>query len=111
MRVQAIGFTDKPTYREEAWAGADASKAFKGRRSVYIPETKAFREIPVYDGHKMRHGNRIDGPAMIEQETTAIFVSDAFDCAVDALGSFALFRKGREDLARSCMKDMKEALV
>ena len=78
------------------------------------PETTTpptFREIPVYDGHKMRHGNRIAGPAMIEQETTAIFVSDAFDCAVDALGSFALFRKGREDLARSCMKDMKEALV
>jgi N-methylhydantoinase A len=49
----------------------------------------------------MRHGNRIAGPAMIEQETTAIFVSDAFDCVVDALGSFALFRKGREDLCRS----------
>jgi N-methylhydantoinase A len=48
---------------------------------------------------------------MIEQETTAIFVSASFDCAVDALGSFALFRKGREDLARSCMKDKKEALV
>jgi N-methylhydantoinase A len=107
VRVQSIGFTDKPTYREEAWAGADASKALKGRRNVYIPETKTFREIPVYDGHKMRHGNRIDGPAMIEQETTAIFVSDAFDCVVDALGSFALFRKGREDLVKSCLNKEK----
>jgi N-methylhydantoinase A len=108
VRVQAIGITDKPAYREEAWAGADATKALKGRRSVYIPETKAFREIPVYDGHRMRHGNRIDGPAMIEQETTAIFVSASFDCAVDALGSFALFRKGREDLVKSCMSKEKE---
>jgi N-methylhydantoinase A len=55
----------------------------------------------------MRHGNRIDGPAMIEQETTAIFVSDAFDCVVDALGSFALFRKGREDLVKSCLNKEK----
>ena len=101
VRVQSVGITDKPSYREEDWAGADAEKAIKGRRNVYIPETKTFREVPVYDGHRMRHGNRIEGPAMIEQETTAIFVSDSFDCVVDALGSFALFRKGREDLCRS----------
>lgn len=111
VRVQAIGVTDKPAYREEAWAGADAARALKGKRAVYIPETKTFREIPVYDGHRMRYGNRIDGPAMIEQETTAIFVSASYDCAVDALGSFALFQKGREDLVKSCMKDKKEALV
>ncbi|MBA3903306.1 MAG: 5-oxoprolinase [Rhodocyclaceae bacterium] len=111
VRVQAVGVTDKPAYREEAWAGADAARALKGKRAVYIPETKTFREIPVYDGHRMRYGNRIDGPAMIEQETTAIFVSASYDCAVDALGSFALFQKGREDLVKSCMKDKKEALV
>ena len=44
---------------------------------------------------------------MIEQETTAIFVSDAFDCVVDALGSFALFRKGREDLVKSSLSKEK----
>ncbi|MCK6383512.1 MAG: hypothetical protein L6Q52_04115 [Rhodocyclaceae bacterium] len=107
VRVQSIGFTDKPTYREEAWAGADASKAVKGRRSVYIPETKTFREVPIYDGHKLRFGNRVEGPAMIEEETTAIFVSDSFDGVVDALGSFLLFRKGREELIKSCLRNEK----
>ncbi|KON81274.1 hydantoinase/oxoprolinase family protein [Azoarcus sp. PA01] len=111
VRVQAIGVTDKPVAREEAWAGDDAAHALKGRRAVYIPETKTFRDVPVYDGHQMRHGNRIIGPAMIEQETTAIFVSASYDCVVDALGSFALFRKGREDLVKSCIKDKKEAVA
>jgi len=101
VRVQAVGATDKPAYREEAWAGADAAPALKGRRSVYLPETGAFAEVPIYDGHRMRCGNRIDGPAMIEQATTAIFVSASYDCVVDALGSFALYLKGREDLCRS----------
>ncbi|CAI07259.1 hydantoinase/oxoprolinase family protein [Aromatoleum aromaticum] len=110
VRVQAIGVTDKPVAREEPWAGDDAAHALKGRRAVYIPETKTFRDVPVYDGHRMRHGNRIDGPAMIEQETTAIFVSAAYDCVVDALGSFALFSKGREDLVKSCIQE-KEALA
>ncbi len=111
VRVQAIGVTDKPTYREETWAGADAAHALKGKRAVYIPETKAFKEIPVYDGHRMRFGNRVDGPAMIEQETTAIFVSASYDCAVDALGSFVLFQKGREDLVQSCVKEIKETVA
>ncbi|MFZ5511082.1 MAG: hydantoinase/oxoprolinase family protein, partial [Pseudomonadota bacterium] len=108
VRVQAIGTTDKPAYRQEAWAGEDAGAALKGRRSVYIPENQAFKEVPVYDGHKMGFGNRVDGPAMIEQETTAIFVSASYDCVVDAYGSFALFAKGREDLVQSCMN--KEAV-
>jgi N-methylhydantoinase A len=75
---------------------------------MYIPETKRFRETPVYDGHRMHYGNRVTGPAMIEQETTAIFVSDSYDCAVDALGSFVIYRKGREDLAKACLRQEKE---
>ena len=111
VRVQAIGLTDKPSYQLDTWVGADASAAIKGRRKVYIPETNAFKEVPVYDGHKMRFGNRIAGPAMIEQETTAIFVSASFDCIVDAYGSFALYRKGREDLIRSCIRQETETAI
>ena len=80
---------------------------------------KAFASIALYDGHRMGYGNRIHGPAMIEQETTAIFVSASFDCVVDGYGSFALFRKGREDLVKSGLhaaeqsdsKEKKEALA
>ena len=54
--------------------------------------------MPVYDGHRMHCGHRVAGPALIEQQTTAIFVSDSFDGLVDSLGSFVLVAKGREDL-------------
>ena len=100
VRVQAVGTVERPRYRKEAWAGEDAAHALKGRRSVYIPEANAFRTVPVYDGHKLGFGNRVAGPAMIEEVTTAVFVSDSYDCAVDAYGSFAVYRKGREDLVR-----------
>ncbi len=103
VRVQAIGSTSKPGYRRDDWQGADSAHALKGRRPVYVPIRKAFAEVPIYDGHAMRHGNRVDGPAMIEQVTTAIFVDASFDCVVDALGSFVLFRKGREDLVRAAL--------
>jgi N-methylhydantoinase A len=100
VRVQAIGVVEKPRYRKEDWAGEDAARALKGRRSLYVPEANAFRTVPVYDGHKLGFGNRIAGPAMIEEVTTAVFVSESYDCAVDAYGSFALYRKGREDLVK-----------
>ncbi|MFO1223340.1 MAG: hydantoinase/oxoprolinase family protein [Burkholderiaceae bacterium] len=98
VRLQAIGATERPAYRRDTPGAADASAAAKGRRSMYIPERDAFAPVPVYDGHRLRCGHRIAGPALIEQQTTAIFVSDSFDCTVDALGSFVLYAKGREDL-------------
>ncbi len=98
IRLQAIGITEKLDFREQDFAGEDASESLKGERDMYIFSEKAFRPVPVYDGHKMRFGNRVTGPAMIEQVTTAILVSDAYDCVVDKYGSFALYEKGREDL-------------
>jgi N-methylhydantoinase A len=104
VRVQAIGQTDKPGGRAEPWAGADAAGAVKSRRAVYLPGTRAFAEVPVYAGQRLRHGNRVDGPAVVELETTAIFVDAGFDCVVDAAGSFVLFAKGREDLVAGCIR-------
>jgi N-methylhydantoinase A len=104
VRVQAVGRTDKPSYGQEAWAGPDATAARKGERSLYVPDRKAFHTVPVFDGHRMHFGCRVDGPALIEQETTAILVSGSFDCVVDAYGSFVLFRKGREDLVKSGLR-------
>ena len=41
---------------------------------------------------------RQTGNELVEQQTTAIFISDSYDCVVDALGSFVLYAKGRADL-------------
>lgn len=111
VRLQAIGAVERPPIRHEAPGPADAGAAIKGQRSVYVPERDAFAEVPVYDGHRLRCGHRIEGPALIEQQTTAIFVSDSFDCTVDALGSFVLYAKGREDLIASSTRAAEEALA
>ncbi len=104
VRVQAIGQTDKPVFQEIERVAEDPSAALKGERSVYLPETQEFAEVPIYDGHKLQYGHKVSGPAMIEEVTTAIFVSDSFDCIVDQLGSFVLYRKGREDLVEGTLK-------
>jgi len=103
IRIQALGVTDKPDIADQAKGEADPSAALKGARNVYVPETEAFQTVNVYDGHALAHGHRIAGPAMIEQVTTAIFVSADFDCIVDRLGSFVLYRRGREDLIQATL--------
>ena len=98
VRLQANGVTEKPNFREQEYAGADASAALKGERDMYIFSKQAYAPVPVYDGHEMRYGNKVQGPVLIEQVTTAILVSDSYDCVVDQFGSFAIYKKGREDL-------------
>ncbi|VAV94494.1 N-methylhydantoinase A [hydrothermal vent metagenome] len=104
VRVQSVGEVAKPSFRTEAKSDADCSDAIKGERPVYVPEDKEFRTVNVYDGHKMVHGNHVEGPAMIEQVTTAIFVGAAFNCVIDQYGSFALYRKDRRDLVASLLE-------
>jgi len=103
VRVQAVGLTEKPAYREDDYAGEDPAPARKGDRRLYVPERDGFRTVTVYDGHKTRFGYRIAGPALIEQVNTTIFLSEAYDCVCDRYGSFAIHAKGREDLVASAL--------
>ena len=104
VRLQALGATQLPDYPREPYGGIDAEFALKGRRSVYIADKGSFESARVYDGHRLRSGNMISGPAVIETVTTAVLVSAGFDCLVDHFRSFVLYRKGREDLVKRCFE-------
>jgi N-methylhydantoinase A len=103
VRVQSIGMTEKLELLGEPFAGPDASAARKGERSAYVFEKEAFATIPVFDGHRLRHGNRIAGPALVEMVTTTAFISASYDAVTDPYGSLLMYRKGRDDLVRDCL--------
>lgn len=98
VRLQAVGLTEKPRHVEESRGEEDPAGALKGERNVYVPEVSGFKTVPVYDGHRTRHGHRLIGPALVEQVNTTLFVSASFDCICDRYGSFIAFQKGREEL-------------
>ena len=104
VRVQSLGITDKPQLTGESFAGADPSPARKGERSAYVVEREVFETIPVFDGHRLCYGHRIDGPALVEMITTTTFISASYDAVADRYGSLLLFRKGREDLVETCLR-------
>ncbi|MCM2252877.1 MAG: hydantoinase/oxoprolinase family protein [Ramlibacter sp.] len=90
LRITALGGTEKPPLMEEPRSDAGIEHLRKGERSVYQPEAGAFATTPVYDGDRLRHGHRLDGPAIIEKVTTTIFVPAGFSLAVDAIGGCVL---------------------
>jgi len=109
--LEAIGSTDKPRHSEEPWCDADALTALKARREAYIPEDNSFRKVPVFDGHALHFGQRIEGPAIIEQVTTSVVLSGSFDAIVDRFGSFVLYRKGRDDLVACVLQAQHKELA
>jgi N-methylhydantoinase A len=96
LRLKCSGKTDKPKFLKMKVAGPDPSRAFKKKRKVYLPTKKRFQMVSVFDGDRLRYGNKVEGPAIIEQVNTTTFVSQEFSAICDAYGSFTLYLKSRE---------------
>ncbi len=97
MRLVCVGRTQKPEFQQQERVDEDPSAAFKSNRSVYLPLQKEFREVPVFDGLALQFGNRIEGPAIVEQVNTTTFVSPEFNVLTDRFGSFTMYLKDREE--------------
>ena len=90
LRMSAVGLTEKPQFREEPFQGKDPSSCLKGGRAVFLPDEAGYAEVPVYDGNRMGHGHRLDGPAIVEQVNTTIFVPPGWTLSCDPFGSYVL---------------------
>ncbi len=97
LRLSSIGKTIKPKFRKEEYDQENPAKALKKKRKVFLPQRKTFGEVPVYDGHKLRFGNKIEGPAIIEQVNTTTFVTPEFNVLCDKFGSYTMFLKEKEE--------------
>jgi N-methylhydantoinase A len=96
LRLVCVGVTDKPRFFEQEYDGEDPRQAFKHNRRAFLPVSGEFREIPVYDGFGLKHGNHVVGPAIIEQVNTTTFVTPEYNVLVDRFGSYAMYLKSRE---------------
>jgi N-methylhydantoinase A len=65
--------------------GADAGHARKGKRPVYVGDTGSYESVVVYDADRLRPGNVLAGPAVIEAEDTTVLVHPGQQLWVDGL--------------------------
>jgi len=84
FRVEAAGLVRKAQFQPQPDRGPDASDAVAGRRDVWLPEAGGFVPCPVYDRERLGAGNRIAGPAIIEQMDTTTLVLPGMAARVQA---------------------------
>lgn len=96
LRLDCIGKSEKPVFSQRQFAGENPEKAFKKEREAFIPGANLFRKIPVFDALKLEFGNRIEGPAILEQVNTTAFITPDYNVMVDKFGSYTVYDKRLE---------------
>ncbi len=95
FRVRARAATPPPTLgkarRLQSKAPADART---GQRKVYWSELGRAVNTPVMDGARLRAGNRVAGPVIVETTETTIVVHPGQSLGVDAWGNFEINFQG-----------------
>lgn len=88
VRLTAYGRTDKVALIDSEPAGSDASAALTGTRSAIFSKRRI--DAPVYDGLALQNQNQVFGPAIIEQPTTTIVLTENYRLTVDAQGNYLI---------------------
>jgi N-methylhydantoinase A len=60
------------------------------RRSVHLDEQSGFQKVPIYDGNLMRPGQKLIGPALIEERNTTILIGAGDRLEIDASDNFLI---------------------
>src|SRR5262249_3254120 len=79
FRAEATGIVRKADVRPTDEDGPDPRAAEFGRRDVWLGgEAGGFGSCPLYDRERLLAGNRIEGPAIVEQmDATTLIVPGA----------------------------------
>jgi N-methylhydantoinase A/acetophenone carboxylase len=84
--LKAVVPTKKAFLPRIALEGSDPAAAQKATRSVYWPEKKDFSTTNIYSFEKLRPGNVVEGPAIVEAEYTTLVVPPSLKFSINEHG-------------------------
>jgi len=93
LRLKAVAPRAPFRLREIAKGSSTPAAALKRRRNCRFNGKDI--DTAVYDGDKIRAGNVLAGPAIVEESTMTVVVPKGFRCRVDAHKNYILTRQGR----------------
>jgi N-methylhydantoinase A len=96
-RVRAVGSLEKPKRRTLAAGGESADHALKGSRQAFHRESGGEFDWRIYDRGRLEAGNRLRGPAIVEEGAATTLVSPAHELTVDELGNLIMTFVGEEE--------------
>lgn len=90
FRIQASIASSRAAFEPIGAGDGNPSSAAKGSRSVYFPEIAGFTECPVFDRYRLRAGDMLSGPAIIEERESTVVVIPDSSATVDRSGNIAV---------------------
>ncbi|NKC32872.1 hydantoinase/oxoprolinase family protein [Falsiroseomonas selenitidurans] len=83
FRLEATGVVRKAELRPRPLQGPDATAARRATRQVWLPEAQGEVAVPVYARDGLAPGNRIAGPAIVEQMDATTVILPGQEARVD----------------------------
>jgi N-methylhydantoinase A len=74
FEIRGIGKLSKPSLIRHEFLSSDSAAALKGKREVYMNNEKGFQDINVFLREKLKPGNTVEGPAIVEANDTTVFI-------------------------------------
>ncbi len=99
-RVRAVGSLEKPAHPPVPHGSSASDHARKGRRTAQHRESGGLLEWSVYERDRLEAGNRLEGPAIVEEMTTTTLVPPGHTLTIDELGNMVITRAGTGQPAR-----------
>lgn len=91
LRLTVTGLMKKPSPRSVSEGAAQPeADAMVRRKPVYFRDARGFADTPVYARTRLRHGNEIAGPALIEEHASTTVIQPGDRMSVDAFGNLIL---------------------
>ncbi len=83
LRLKAIGAIPRPHLPVAELSGPESSAALKAERAVYFAEAGGLVPCAIYDRYRLKAGNRIEGPAIVEEIDSTTVVHPGYAAGVD----------------------------
>jgi len=93
FHVAGLSRVKRPSLQKLSGKGRSMAKALVEERSVYLGRDKKTRKLPIYQKDRLPFNKSLKGPAIVEEVTSTIVVTEGFKAIVDKYGNVILNRK------------------
>lgn len=93
LRASAAAMADEVRLEQ---SGRSEGPSRTGERPVYFSELAGFRTTPVYSRGRIVAGDRVDGPAIIEEAESTVVVGPRAHVVIDQAGNLIMHLAGKQ---------------
>lgn len=94
IKAKVLGKLEKPKLSKET---PDKGEKLKEERQVYF-EDSGWTNVKVYAKEFLSEGERVDGPAIVEEKTSSTILNDGDALVKDAYGNMIISIRGNENV-------------